>query len=56
MGLRPTQEDENQGRIHLWSPTLRTKQRRAKDGHPCPIDEHRSGSILETDLGCPILA
>ncbi len=54
MGLRPTQGDENQGRIHLWSPTLRTKQRRAKDG--APSIGGGLGSIFETGLGCPILA
>jgi hypothetical protein len=53
MGLRPTQGDENQGCIHLWSPTLRTKQRRAKDG--APSIGGGFGSLLEIDLGAPSL-
>ena len=53
MGLRPTQEDEISGRIDLWSPTLRTKQRRAKDGAPSICGGF--GSILQTDSGAPSL-
>jgi hypothetical protein len=53
MGLWPTQGDENRWRIHLWSPTLRTEQHRAKDG--APVIGGGFGSLLETDLGAPSL-
>ena len=42
------------GGKELWSPTLRTDQRRAKDGAPGFVVV--SESALQTEFGCPILA
>ena len=45
---------EHLGHTDLWLPTLRTEQRRAKDGAPSICGGFRIH--LQTDLGCPILA
>ena len=55
MGLRPTEEDENQGAYTRGLPPFARNGACAKDA-ALPAIDGGFGSILETDLGCPILA